>query len=119
MSEEEPYQEMEVKELTYPYTDEDTDEEGFKMLDLHFDNKTVYKMKEKPYRVFKNIQKKVTSNDGNVNTGDMITKLISVSMVEPKMSDSEVDALPSSKAMMLTGAVAKLYNLNQLQQSFM
>lgn len=111
--------EEEVVEKSYPYTEERVGEDEFKELDLYFSESTVYKMKEKPFRVFKNIQKSVTRPDGQVNSGDMITKLIAVSLVEPKLKDNEVDELPSSKAMALTGAVAKLYNLKNLQDDFM
>ena len=109
----------ESEEKSFPYTEETIGDDEFKEIVLHYNESTVYKLKEKSFRVFKNIQKKVTGSDGQVNTGDMITKLISVSLVEPMMKDAEVDELPSSKAMLLTGAVVKLYNLKDLQKDFL
>jgi len=78
-----------------------------------------FTMKERPFRVFKNIQKTVSRPDGSLNTGDMMTKLISASLTKPEMKDAEVDEMPTSKAMTLTAALSRLYNLQELQQNFL
>lgn len=110
----------EVKEIKYPYTVETYDNEGFKELKIYINDKGAeYHMREKPFRIFKNIQKTVTNQKtGQVNTGDMITKLISTSLIKPELKDNEIDELPTSRAMILTNAVAKLYNLKNLQEDF-
>jgi len=112
-------QEPAITSIKYPYTREVENDSEFKELVLHFNDNETFILKEKSFRVFKNIQKSVTRPDGSVNTGDMITKLISVSLIKPEMKDAEVDELPTSKAMSLTGAVAKLYNLKNLQEDFL
>ena len=119
MTNEEDMEVIESTEVSYPYTDVRDGDDEFKEVDLYFNAKKMFKLKEKPFRVFKNVQKSVTKPDGQVNTGDMITKLIGVSLIEPKLTDQEIDELPSSQAMALTGAVAKLYNLKNLQEDFL
>ena len=110
--------EEEVKEVKYPYTEESETDDGFKKIILYFKEKEVYEFKEKPFRIFKKIQKQVTTSDGNVNSGDMITKLVSVSLVKPSMKDAEIDELPTSKAIALASVITKLYNIKGLENDF-
>ncbi len=79
-----------------------------------------YILQEIEFSKFKQLMKATTKPDGRVEFTDLLTKLISASLVEPKLKDVEVDSLPTSTVMQLTQAVIKLYNLegdNFLQQS--
>ena len=70
-----------------------------------------YTLKEIPFSKFKQAVKSVTHPDGRIDNMDLLTKLISLSLVEPKMKDVDVEALPTSIAMALVSAITELYNL--------
>lgn len=74
-------------------------------------NDKVFKLKEVPFMKFKMALKSVMRKDGSVDSAEFLTKLISISLVEPKLSDMEVDNLDSSINMVLLDVVSHMYNL--------
>lgn len=70
-----------------------------------------YILEEIPFGKFKQAVKAVTKPDGRIDSMDLLTKLISLSLVEPKLKDVEVEELPTSISMALIQAVTQLYNL--------
>lgn len=71
-----------------------------------------YTLKEIPFSKFKQAVKAVTKPDGRIDGMDLMTKLISLSLVSPKMKDIDVEALPTSESIALMQAVSELYNLS-------
>lgn len=70
-----------------------------------------YILEEIPFGKFKQAVKAVTHPDGRIDSMDLMTKLISLSLVEPKLKDVDIEALPTSESMALIKAVSELYGL--------